>query len=110
MTYVDKEEKFWRRHIKSRRITDEATPSFKLKPMGDEEILRIALDYEATAEGVWHTRRVIAQAAQLDGARQVMEWGNEFCHNRYHHLPRLIEVAKRYKCPQCWAELEKESK
>ncbi len=76
--------------------------TFKLKKMTKKEIL-LALGLSGNYE-CWNYDYLLAQAAQLDGARQVREWGDGRCP----HTDPLLTYYERRTCGECWKSLLKE--
>ncbi len=79
----------------------------------DEEIVEAIHGFSIKGycgDAVTEQDRKIAQAGIEKGRQQVIEWGNEICrihYNRRRYTNPLY--TKRYECPSCWAELQKEA-
>lgn len=71
--------------------------TFKMKPMTDNDLLLPWLE-----KGEPQAFRQIARAAQLDGASQVREWGDELCPHDYRTLP----TRRKHACDKCWDSLK----
>ncbi len=78
---------------------------FKLKKLDLDAVDEIALKaYRTTPKGeghrdAWAALEAIAQAAQLDGARQVVEWGDSDC-------PHVSHSRGKHWCGDCWQSLK----
>ncbi len=86
--------------------------TFELKKMGKaklRDIERRAVTDSISPNPLSDIYEVVAQAAQLDGASQVREWGDEKCDEHpYRSTLRSEEYnRKRHRCPECWQSLNK---
>ena len=77
--------------------------TFKLKKMGKaklRDIERRAVTDSISPNSLSDIYEAIAQAAQLDGARQVVEWGDSDC-------PHVSHSRGKHWCGECWQSLNK---
>ena len=73
--------------------------------LSDEEITQI-INKEHNLRGVRDSDRAIAK----EQLKQVVEWGNEDCHEHSYRskLKREEYNRKRHRCFECWQDLLKE--
>ena len=81
--------------------------TFKLKKMGKaklRDIERRVVADSISPNPLSDIYEAVAQAARLDGARQVVRWGDGRCP----HTDPLLTYYERRTCGECWKSLLKE--